>query len=230
MLEPYVRVTDRYGVLVCRITLILGNVAPQSKTDAAIRDLMADVFDFLYEARLLIIKGKLEVAYPLARRGYESLSLMVACFLDRKTAERWISQKKLGNADIRRVLAKHPAGEPEDRMRELYGFFSQLSHPNRDMVAHRFLGDGNEFVLGSIGRPSLTLLADYALKTLELWHWFGAFIGFAYLPVVARADPEIIDEHIAVREMAQHVARWLGEQHDRVLAQEKPEMEKAKPR
>ncbi|WP_353646209.1 hypothetical protein [Mesorhizobium sp. WSM2239] len=228
MLQPYVQVTDRYGILVCRITLILGRTPSRSKTDTAIRDLMADVFDFLYEARFLIIKGKPEVAYPLARRAYESLSLMVACFLDKKTAHRWVAGKKLGNAEIRRVLGKHPAGEPEDRMKELYGFFSQVSHPNRDMVAHRFLGIGNEFVLGSIGRPSLTLLADYALKTLELWHWFGAFIGFAYLPVVANADPDIVDEHVEVREIAQQVARWLGEQHNRVLAQEQAEMATAK--
>jgi hypothetical protein len=57
--------------LICEITLILGNTPPSSKRDAAIRDLMADVFDFLVEARALIIKGKLEVAYPLARRAYE---------------------------------------------------------------------------------------------------------------------------------------------------------------
>jgi len=30
--------------------------------------LLADVFDFLYETRALILKGKLEIAFPLGKR------------------------------------------------------------------------------------------------------------------------------------------------------------------
>ncbi len=69
MLQPYVEATDRYGELICRITLVLGKSPPRSKQNSVLRNLMADVFDFLYEARFLIIKGKLEIAYPLARRA-----------------------------------------------------------------------------------------------------------------------------------------------------------------
>ena len=225
MLQPYIEVTDLYGILICRITLVLGKTPPASKQDAALRDLMADIFDFLYEARFLIIKGKLEIAYPLARRAYESLSLIVASHLSTKLADRWIAGKKIGNAEVRRELDKHRAGEPEDRTRELYAFFSRAAHPNRDMVAHRFLGEGNEFVLGAIGRPSLAMLADYALKTLNLWHWFGAFVGFAYLPVLVKADPGLLDDHHAAKTMAEEVTPWLAEQFDRVLAQEQAEVQ-----
>ena len=228
MLQPYIETTDLYGVLVCRITLVLGKTPPRSRQDAALRDLMADVFDFLYEARLLVIKGKLDIAYPQARRAYESLSLMVACFLDPKLAGRWIAGKKIGNAEVRKLLGKHPAGESEQMTRELYGFFSRAAHPNRDLVACRFLGEGNEFVLGSIGRPSLAMLADYALKTLNLWFWFGAFIGFVYLPVLAKADPEFKEDYDAAAKMAQEVAPWLAEQFSRTLAQEKAEMQDMK--
>src|SRR5262245_7928296 len=160
MLKPFTQLTDRYGELLCEITLILGETRPASKRDAAIRDLMADVFDFLVETRLLIIKGKLEIAYPLARRAYESLSLMVACHLNEGLAERWMAGKQIGNAEVRRILGNHPMGEPQERTQELYTFFSKTSHPNRDQLAHRFLGDGNSFVLGAVGKPSLTLLAD----------------------------------------------------------------------
>ena len=66
----------------------------QADIDAALRDLIADVFDFLYEARVSIIKSKLETAYPLSRRAYESLSLMVACYLDHKPARKCIAGKK----------------------------------------------------------------------------------------------------------------------------------------
>ena len=184
---------------------------------------MADVFDFLYEARLLITKGNLEIAYPLARRAYESLSLMVACFLQPTLADRWVAGKKISNVEVRKLLAKHPAGEPEEMTRELYGFFSQVAHPNRDIVARRFLGEGNEFVLGAIGKPSLAMLADYALKTLNLWFWFGAFLNVVYLPVLAKTDPGVMESYRVTAKMAQEVAPWLAEQFNRVLAQEQAE-------
>jgi hypothetical protein len=155
LLAPYLDLTDRYGEFVCGIVAVLGQMPPASPRDAATRDLIADVFDFLYEARALVTKGKLEVAYPLARRAYESLSLLVACTLEPKVADRWIAGKQIGHAEVRRVLAAHPMGEKETQTRELYDFFSKSTHPNRDHVAHRFLGEGNEFVLGAIGKPSL---------------------------------------------------------------------------
>ena len=74
LLAPYVDLTDRYGELFCGIVAVLGKTVPVSPRDSAARDLIADVFDFLYEARALITKGKLEVAYPITRRAYEFLS------------------------------------------------------------------------------------------------------------------------------------------------------------
>ena len=37
MLQPYIDVTDRYGEIICRITLVLGQKPPESKRDAALR-------------------------------------------------------------------------------------------------------------------------------------------------------------------------------------------------
>jgi hypothetical protein len=223
MLEPFTRVTDRYGELICEICLVLGKVRPSSKRDAAMRDLMADVFDFLVETRPLITKGKVEIAYPLARRAYESLSLMVACHLDEGLANRWMAGKQIGNAEVRRILGQHPMGEPQELTQDLYSFFSKTSHPNREQIAYRFLGDGNEFVLGAIGRPSLTLLADYALKTLNLWFWFGAVVSFIYKDIVERADPDFHKTYHDVSEPAELIARWLTQQFNRVLRQEQAE-------
>jgi hypothetical protein len=197
LLEPYVSITDRYGELLCSIVVILGKTPPASRRDAAARDLIADVFDFLYEARVLIIKGKLEIAYPLARRAY---------------------------AEVRRVLAANPMGEKEAQTRELYDFFSKTTHPNRTHMAHRFLGEGNEFVLGAIGRPSLSLLADYALRTLNLWFWFAAFVAFTYREVLFQANPKLLTAHHDAAEAAKPIAAWLREQFNRVLAQEQAEM------
>jgi hypothetical protein len=91
-------------------------------------------------------------------------------------------------------------------------------------MAHRFLGEGNEFVLGATGRPSLAMLADYALKTLDLWFWFAAFVAFAYREVLFRADPELLKTYHDTAEAAKPVAAWLREQFNRVLAEEQAEM------
>ncbi len=111
-------------------------------------------------------------------------------------------------------------GESEESMKELYALFSEAAHPNRGLVANRFLGDGNEFVLGAIGRPSLALLADYALKTLNLWFWFGAFVSFIHRELLAEADPDFKAAYDAAARTAQEVAPWLAQQFNQVLAQE----------
>jgi hypothetical protein len=229
LLAPYIGITDRYGEILCSIVAILGKTPPASPRDAAARDLIADVFDFLYEARVQIIKGKLEVAYPLARRAYESLSLLVACALEPKLADRWIAGKQVDSAEVRRVLAAHPKGEKEAQTRELYGFFSKTTHPNRTYMARRFLGEGNEFVLGAVGRPSLAMLADYALKTLNLWFWFAAFVAFAYRDALFQTDPELLKNYNDAAEATKSVAAWLGEQFNRVLAEEQVEMRGQRP-
>ena len=223
ILRPYIEVTDCYGELACRVTLILGQTPPQSKRDEAQRDLMADVFDFLHEARLRITEGKLDVAYLLARRAYESLSLMVACFLQPALADQWIAGKKISNSKVRKLLAEHPLGEPEQMTQQLYSFFSQATHPNRELVAHRFLGEGNRFVLGAVGKPCVAMSVDHALKTMGLWFWFGAFITSVYSPVLVKADPGILENYHVTAKKAQEVVTWLTEQFNHVLAQEQEE-------
>lgn len=233
MLQPYVAVTDLYGKLICEITLILGQNQPETTVimnhqspnvplDTTLRDLMADTFDFLFEARALILKGKLEIAYPLARRAYESLSLMDACYLEPKLAKRWMSGKEVVlNKDVRSTLGKHPFGESEDKTRELHKFFTDFSHPNRKMMAQRCLGNGSEFVLGAIGIPSLALLADYALKTLDLWFWFTALVNWIYLSVIIKANPSFKEGYDQAAKKAKEVSSYLVEQFNLTLAQEK---------
>jgi hypothetical protein len=229
LLAPYVDVSNRYGEILCRIVVALGRTRPTSPREEAVRDLLADVFDFLYEARALILKGKLEIAYPLARRAYESLSLLVACTLEPKLADRWIAGKQVGNAEVRRILSAHPMGEKEAETRELYDFFSKTTHPNRSHMAHRFLGEGNEFVLGAIGMPSLAMLADYALKTLNLWFWLAAFSMFTFHDVLNRADPGLFKTYKDASDAAKPVAAWLSEQFKRLLIEEQAEMRKRGP-
>jgi hypothetical protein len=220
MLQPYLEVTDRYGQLMCGVVTALGQRPPASRQEACLRDLTADVFDFLYESRPLIVKGKLEIAYPLARRAYESLSLMVACAADASLADKWQRGARISNADVRAILGKQPMGENEDDLKGLYKFFSEATHPNRSTVAGRQLGEGNLFVLGSIGLPSLVLLAEFAIKTLGLWFWFAAFSVYTHRELLAATEPELVASYMDIAETAQAVSKWLAEQFDRVLAEE----------
>ncbi len=144
ILQPYLDVTDQYGRLLCRLCSHVGTHAPVSVQDSVIRDLMADVFDFLFEVRPFIVKGQTLVAYPLARRAYESLSLLQVCILKASQAEKWAAGKKISNNEVRKALGKNPMGESEEELRKLYGFFCDMTHPNRETIAYRGLGEGNE--------------------------------------------------------------------------------------
>jgi hypothetical protein len=230
MLKPYVEATDKYGRLLSRLCLIIGEHEPMSVQDAVIRDLMADVFDFLYESRLFILKGQTLVAFPLARRAYESMSLLHWCAMDAKAAESWAKGKKVSNQEVRKALAAHPMGEPEDKLQELYKFFCEITHPNREMIAHRGIGEGNRYVFGSIDRPNLIVLADYCMKHLELWFWLCPTVAYFYREQVFRRDPTFHDAHNNARAFAQDVTKWLAQQFNRLLEEWRHDPEVVKPK
>lgn len=224
MLEEYISVTDEYGRLVCRLTALLGTISPANDNEVIVRDLLADIFDFLYETRSFLLKGKPEIAFPLARRAYESLSLLVACHFDSKLAAKWAKGKEIRNAEIRKILNKHPMGETEESTRELYKYFSKASHPNRLLVAERYLGDGNYFVLGSIAVPDLILTADLCNRILSLWFWYVAFINFIYLKLHVSIDKEFGKDYLATAKKAQDLSKELIANFNRLLSELKEEM------
>jgi hypothetical protein len=217
MPAPYVDVTDAYGRLLSRLCLIIGEQEPPSTQDAVVRDLMADVFDFLFESRVFILRGQTLLALPLARRAYESLSLLHLCTLDAKAAESWATGKKLSNGYVRKALVGLQMGEPEERLRELYNFFCEFTHPNREMIAFRGLGEGNEYVFGSIGTPELVSVADYCMKHLELWFWLCPVVTYFYRERVLRRDPTFHDAHNNARKRVHEVNKWLAEQYNHLL-------------
>jgi hypothetical protein len=150
----------------------------------------------------------------------------VGRFLIYTAGDRWLAGKPIGNAEVRRVLGKDPRGESEKDLQSLYRFFSETVHPNRSAVAHRFLGDGNRFVLGAIGKPSLAMLADYAMKTLDLWFWFGAFVCYTHLDVLEKIDP--ISVSITTLPLNWQKRLILADQFARVVAQEQQEIKRIK--
>lgn len=215
-------VTDRYGELISRVVVALGQRPPRNRHEAIVRDLIADTFDFLYEWRRPLLEGRLHVGIPLGRRAYESLSLLSTLFQDRELALKWDSGAQIGNAQIRKALSTLPFRESEESLRDLYRFFSQGAHPNRDLISERFLGEPNEFVLGSIGRPSLVLIAHSAIRLLGLWFWFGALTGFMAARPLARTDPAFGQDYLATAKFAQEVNEWLVSEYNRLIDEGSP--------
>jgi hypothetical protein len=221
MLSSFVTLTDRYGSLISRIVWALGDQEPQSDQDRVLRDLMADTFDFLNEWRSAAVKGKVTVAYPLARRAYESLSLAAACVQDADVARRWNVGAEIKNLEIRRLLEKGDFAENGDDLRDLYRFFSKAAHPNRDLVARRLLGEGNQYVLGLIGKPDLVLVALHCMHLVQMWFWFTAVMAYAYLKILDQRDPTFRVEYRAVSEEVPGLMSWLKHERAELIAEAK---------
>lgn len=216
-LRPVLNIADSYGCLVSRAVCALGKTPPASRHDSIIRDLIADVFDFLYEWPRLLLEGRVQVAFPLARRAYESLSLLSGFYQDSDLAQRWDRGQQIANAKVRQALAKLPFPEPEEATKKLYKFFSAGTHPNRDFVAERFLGDGNEYVLGSVGEPNLLLIVDHCHRLIQMWFWFGALVSYVAREPLRKYDPGYGDAYLEVTERAKRVTEWLVEQFNDLL-------------
>ncbi len=217
MLEPYIKVTDKYGELLSRITNLLGGVKPINIQGKVIRDLMADVFDCLYESRKLILSGKCTIAFPLGRRAYESLSLLHLSALDPSLAMEWEEGRKINNHEIRSALDEHPLGESKVLTDELYNFFCSATHPNRELIPHRFLGEGNQFVLGVIGKPDLIMVTDYCMKLLEFWFWLTATLTWFYKETILARDKTFFDEYFKSKLDAEKIMKSLTENFNRLL-------------
>jgi hypothetical protein len=226
MLGAYIEVTDNYGKLISRLVLLLGKHHPKDSQDIVVRDLMSDVFDSLYESRKLILSGKLHVAFPLARRAFESLSLLHICSLKETWAEKWRKGRKISNSVIRKELAAHPLGGSEERMKEHYNFFCDATHPNRELIPRRFLGEGNHFVLGVIGKPNLTMITEYCMSNLEMWSWMTKIVSYFYRDTIKNFDNEYFKPYSHVNKSMEEIYISLGENFNRLLKEAKEHWKK----
>lgn len=207
--QDEIEVLMEYEELICRATVILGSYPPKDITDRSIRDLFADVFDFLYISRRLILEGYVSTVFPLLRRAFESNSLIQYFMLLPNKVIEWDKGKQISNAEIRKYLDSHPMGQSEKAMKDLYVFFSGATHPNREYIPTRFLGEKNQFVLGAIGVPSLLVVADYIYRLIELWFWLAALISYHYREIFRSADKKYMDDYMKVANKAKKVSEEL---------------------
>ena len=217
MYSPYLEVIKDYEKLVCRIVEMVGRHKPELNQDKAVRDLMSDVYDSLRESQNIILRGKCGIAYPLARRAYESLSLMVLCCLDAAYADKWQSGVQITNSEVRKQLAKHEFGEKEESTKKLYSFFSNAAHPNREMIPYRFLGEGNGFVLSPVAKPDLVLTTDYCITNLQMWFWFCAMLTYYYRETIDRQNKAYGHNYLETAKRAEQMVAALGKEYSRLL-------------
>jgi len=79
------------------------------------------------------------------------------------------------------------------------------------------LGEGNEFVLGSIGKPDLIMTTDFCLKHLSLWFWYVAFIVTIYNDLIHKYDDSCNSFYVKTAEEAKQVSKWLLESLNRLI-------------
>jgi len=204
-----IEVLTEYEELICRVTVILGSCPPREVADRSVRDLLADIFDFLYVSRRLILEGYATTAFPLLRRAFECISLINYFILSPNKATEWDGGKQISNVEIRKYLDSHPMGESEKSMKDSYAFFSRATHPNRGYIPDRFLGEGNRSVLGAIGVPDPRVIAGYIYRLLELWFWFVVLISHYYRDMLHSADKTYINDYMKVAKKAKGVGEEL---------------------
>jgi len=207
--QDEIEVLMEYEELICRATVILGTYPPKDITDRSIHDLFADDFDFLYISRRLVLEGYVSTAFPLLRRAFESNSLIQYFMLLPNKVIEWDKGKQIKNVEIRKYLDSHPMGESEKAMKDLYVFFSGATHPNREYIPTRFLGEKNQFVLGAIGVPDLLVVADYIHRLIELWFWFAALISYHYREILHSVDKKYVNDYMKVANKAKKVSGEL---------------------
>jgi len=93
-------------------------------------------------------------------------------------------------------------GESEKSMKVLYNFFSGATHPNREYIPNRFLGEGNQFVLGAIGAPDLLVMTEYMYDLIQLWFWFAALISYYYRELLHSTDKKYIEDYMKIANKA----------------------------
>ena len=216
--ESLVEAINAYEQLACRLVVALGQFAPSDSQDDALRDLFAEAFDSLHISKRLILKWLPSSTLALLRRAYEITSLFAYLVLNPAQIEKWQSGKTIRNQEIRRFLANHPMGEQEVHLRELYSILSAGTHVNREFTPHRQLGRGNQFTLGSISRPIMTIVGQDLIWLISIWFWVMALITYRYKEVLSTVDPGFGHDYMAVAKQAQDVVEGMKSQWDKLTA------------
>jgi len=172
-------------IVLCRMALVLGDIQPENEADESIRDLFSEVFDSLMCAKNAIYEGYCGTAFPMMRRGYELMEMMIYFILnpEGETAWRGKSGKKgrqIKQGDIRKFLETSPQGGDVAFKKKLYDYFSSASHTNRKHIPYRQLGIANKFTLGNFAHPSEVGVIEQLMRLVQLYAFLRHIVFTQY--------------------------------------------------
>jgi hypothetical protein len=211
--------------LFCRAVSILGEIPPNDNLDRSLRDLGCDAFDALYTIKQLILGNYHPMVLPLLRRAYETVCLIHYFQLEPLAVNKWEKGHQFNNVEIRKFLDTHPMGEKGEELKSLYSFYSKGTHVNRDYIPNRHLGDGNQFTLGSISKPSLFVTTDYMQQLVGLWFWLIGTITYYYRDIFWSHDAGYGKDYLAIADRAKAAIQSLFEAKERIRMAEIADME-----
>ena len=120
-------------------------------------------------------------------------------------------------------------GESEKAMKVFYNSFSGATHPNQKYIPTRFLGEGNQFVLGAIGDPDLSVVADYMHNLIKLWFWFTAMISYYYRELLRSTDRKYIKDYMKLANKAKVLSEELLRSQPKLQEKEYSKLDKPAP-
>ena len=228
ILNPYLEVVKDYGQLFSRISFITGFIPPKNDFESIQRNLSSDAFDFLNETKNSILRGHFDTAFPIARRSFETLTLMIAFYFDNDLAKKWGKGQQIPNRKVRSILNNHKeiGGESKEFLQELYNYFSESSHPNRTAIPHRLIGLGNYFALGPFPEPMLLPIIDLCIEIINLWFWLLAYYWYYNLDYVEKYDKSFKSEYLKKKTRVMEVKKWLIDQRENLITELKNELKK----
>jgi len=217
--RDFVKSSDQIGIMISRVELCVGQTKPKDQRDVIVRDLLADSFDNLYEARERVLEGQLSIAYSLARRGCESLAILMNCSFDKGWAKEWATGKKntsqasvfrklktsfknydkeiveeFGQEYLKELDEKLGSGKASDyaEFKKQYDGLSKYTHSNMWSIGRRFHGEPFEYVLMNSIRPDVEFSAHLLIAILEMQYRLLLTISWHYRKVISENDLDLI--------------------------------------
>jgi len=187
----------------------LGDRKPEDDCDRVLRDLACDTLDSLRVAQHALLGGYDNQCLVLLRRTVETTSLMSYFINYPAEVGRWLNQKRIAPASVRKALDGAKVREPEDHLREMYRVYSLFSHVNRETVFQRLLGEPNHFTIGAQGNSPEPAVGAVVRELLGQMMWFVDVSALAFIKVGSTLSEEYKARVLAYRYEVQDVVKEL---------------------
>lgn len=133
--------------LFVELIIVLGSTPPASDAERANRDLLAEAFDGIRIASKVFLWRYYGQAFTILRRVEEIVLIIENLFRDTKVGKRWLEGVKITPGNLREAVKGRIDGiAPEvdaQIRRRLYDTYCEVSHPNREGIPNRHLGEPN---------------------------------------------------------------------------------------